>query len=145
MGNLLDEIFFSCCGCIERKEKKEKKEKELRDVSSIELRQMLDDVLSLDLERSLKDLPSHFFCPLSNEFLSDPVLVPNSPNSFTVCDAIFIEQWLTNHHSNPFNREKLEIEDLKIDKALKEEIYDFLLDELSLFEEQAARGERPRL
>lgn len=138
--NWFQELLFSCFGCVNRNDKKE--ERQIRDISTNELKEMLDDLLALDSNRQIVDFPLHFFCPLSGEFLYDPIIIPTGTVGTVSCDTLFIQQWVIDNHSNPFDRSPLDIANLKPDKKLKEEIYGFLLDELEIFEE-ASPQERP--
>ena len=54
------------------------------------------------------DLPERFFCPISGNIFTDPVM---SPGGHTY-ERGSIERWLENHNTSPFTRETISVDDL---------------------------------
>lgn len=65
------------------------------------------------------DAPDEFLDPLTQEFLSDPVILPTSD---TIVDRATITQHLLNDSTDPFNRKELSIEDVIPAIELKEKM-----------------------
>merc|ERR1719416_219756 len=65
------------------------------------------------------DTPDEFLDPLMQEFMTDPVLLPTSGN---IVDRMTITQHLLNDDTDPFNRKKLSIDDVKPAEELKEKM-----------------------
>lgn len=66
-----------------------------------------------------RDLPRHFFCPLTKRLMKDPVM-DTEGNTY---DREAIERWLRVQNSSPITNGHLSLDMLKPDKQLKRAIY----------------------
>lgn len=71
------------------------------------------------------EIPEELLCPLSGEIMTTPVYDPRFPQH-PRCELLVLKTWLDEKHTNPFNREALEIRDIVCDEELKQRIDDFV-------------------
>ena len=78
-------------------------------------------------------IPEEFLCPISCEIMQDPVKLPTSG---TTMERSVITRILLSDSKDPFNREKLEIKDLREDVEMKIKIYDWVESKIGVRPEE---------
>jgi len=82
---------------------------------------------AIDNEIIIKEeIPNEYYCPISLSIMSNPYYVRNHRNHRF--DYNGIAQWVIDNHTNPLNREPLQIRDLIRDEEMYKEILDFVND-----------------
>lgn len=64
------------------------------------------------------EIPDELFCSLTGQIFHEPVKLPSGQT----VERTFIEEWVKKHKTNPFNRDSLEISDLKPDFEKSKEV-----------------------
>jgi hypothetical protein len=62
-----------------------------------------------------QEVPQDYFCPISQDIMSDPVVTPNG----TTCERASIETWLLTQSTCPFSREPLTKDQLRPNRLIK--------------------------
>ena len=70
---------------------------------------------------SFIDIPDRYKCPITQNLIREPVSVQQG-NIVQYFEKEHIVKWVNLHHNNPMTREKLELTDLKEDPELRDEI-----------------------
>jgi len=80
--------------------------------------QKILDTLNIDSNK-IKD---EYICKISYHIMDKPVKMERD----TWCEKSIIEQWVVKTGLNPFNRQPLELNDLKVDKSHREKLEKFI-------------------
>lgn len=64
------------------------------------------------------ETPEDFFCPITQELMTDPVMSPDGQNY----EKAAIENWLSNHNTDPMTRSPLALDQLYTNTLLKAQI-----------------------
>jgi hypothetical protein len=79
-------------------------------------------------------VPQEWLCPITYEIMKDPVIAPDT----RTYERANIEEWLNIHHTSPFTREPMRIDQLVPNRALRDIITDGML-----FRDQVQPSEGP--
>ncbi len=74
---------------------------------------------------SFIDIPDRFKCPITQNLIREPVSVQHG-NIVQYFEKEHIEKWVALHHNNPMTREMLELSDLKEQPELRDEIQQWI-------------------
>ena len=80
------------------------------------------------IEKEIKDIPEDYLDPITNEIINNVIILPSSKKKM---DLNVIKKHLLYHNFDPFNRDKLSLEELEKyneEKKIKEECNEFMKD-----------------
>ena len=86
---------------------------------------MKEATVTINGENVTLSFPNHFFCPISNTLLVDPVILLEDGYSY---ERNHIQEWLANKGTSPITLEKISNKTLTPNDQLKAEIEKFKLD-----------------